>query len=149
MQCGLFVVFSVGWILDCDAEHFTEILAETVTRASLDTSPGFWDVSFNGSGVEAAGEFLFLCLCSADNGHGEEFFVDACVPFQDLEDFFAGAFFGQMGCVTFLPVELPCPEEWLRMLELPSYYRVPLVEAEGEVAVTSYPLGVVGVHDGF
>lgn len=53
-----------------------------------------------------------------------------------------------MCCVTLLPEEFPAPEEGYRVFELPSDNGVPLIEAQGEVPMTSYPLGVVGVHDG-
>jgi hypothetical protein len=54
-----------------------------------------------------------------------------------------------MSGVTLLPQELSCPKERLRMLELPPDYRVPLVELERQVTVTSDPFGVVRVHNSF
>lgn len=35
------------------------------------------------------------------------------------------------------------------MFEFPSYYRIPLVESIRQLLVASYPLGVIGVYDGF
>ena len=47
--------------------------------------------------------------------------------------------------MTFLPEEFAVAEERLRVLELPSYDAIPLIEFQGEVAMALDPLGVVWV----
>lgn len=54
-----------------------------------------------------------------------------------------------MGGVAFLPEELACAKEGLRVLELPADDRVPLVQFEREIAMGTDPFGVVGVHGSF
>src|SRR5512142_3149857 len=53
-----------------------------------------------------------------------------------------------MGRMALLPEELAGAQEGSRLLCLPSDHRVPLIQPEGEIAVTSDPLRVVWVHDG-
>lgn len=51
--------------------------------------------------------------------------------------------------MSFLPFKLACSEEWSGLLSLPSDDGVPLIEAEGKVAMTSDPLRVEWVEDNF
>ena len=51
--------------------------------------------------------------------------------------------------MAFLPVEFSAPEEGLGVFEFPSDHRVPQIATVGEVAMTPYPLSVVGIYDGF
>ena len=56
--------FFVGWILHDDVEHFAEVLAETMTRATLYAPTSLWNVTFYRCGVFSTREFLFVCLPS-------------------------------------------------------------------------------------
>lgn len=51
--------------------------------------------------------------------------------------------------VAFLPVEFSAPQEGLGVFEFPSNYGIPQIAPVGEVAMTPYPFGVVGIYDGF
>lgn len=77
----------------------------------LNSTSGGGDETFEGGGVQASGEFLFLGFHTWDDGNGEEVFVDLAVEVEDLSDFRVGFFFGEEGGVAFLPEELSGPEE--------------------------------------
>lgn len=143
----LLVVALGGGVLDGDTEHLTEVLAQTVGGTTLDTTTGGGDVALNGGGVETSGELLLLGLLTLDDGDGQKFLVDTSIEVEDCHNLFVGTLLGQVGRVALLPQELSSSEERLGVLELPTDDGVPLVELEGQVTVTSDPLGVVGVHD--
>ena len=52
-----------------------------------------------------------------------------------------------MSCVTLLPEEFSCPNEWCWVFELPPDNITPLVEQQGQVSVRSDPLCKGWVHD--
>lgn len=51
--------------------------------------------------------------------------------------------------MSFLPFKLACSEEWSGLLSLPSDDGIPLIKAEGKVAMASDPLRVEWVQDNF
>lgn len=144
----LLLGFRGGGVLDGDAKHLGEVLAETVGGGTLDTTSGGGDIALAGGGEETAGKLLLLGLAATDGGDGKELRVDARVVVENLKDFLLGGLARQVRSVALLPEELTGAEEGLRILELPADDRVPLVETERKVAVRADPLGVVGVHDG-
>lgn len=147
-RSGLLLVVALGGgVLDGDTEHLTEVLAQTVGGTTLDTTTGGGDVALNGGGVETTGELLLLGLLTLDNRNSQKFLVDTSIEVEDCHNLLVSTLLGQVGCVTLLPQELSGSEERLGVLELPTDDGVPLVELEGQVTVTSDPLGVVGVHD--
>ena len=46
-------------------------------------------------------------------------------------------------------MKLASAQEWHRMLEFPSYYRIPLIQAKGEISMTSNPFGIIRIHHCF
>jgi hypothetical protein len=116
---------------------------------ALDTPAVGGNVAFNCGGVIASCELFFLCLAAANNGDSEQFFIDSCIEFEDLEDFFSGELFCQMCCVSFLPQEFSSSKKGGCLFGFPSHNAVPLVEAERKVAVGANPLRVIGIHDCF
>lgn len=132
-----------GGILDLDVKHLGEVLTEAVGSSSLDTTASRRDKALNGRREKASGELLVLRLDTGDERDSEELLVDAAVKVEDLEDLLLGLSPGEERRVALLPEELARPEERLRVLELPTDDRVPLVETEREIAVGLDPLGVV------
>jgi hypothetical protein len=51
--------------------------------------------------------------------------------------------------MAFLPEKFSRAQEGLRMLELPTHHRIPLVELEGKISMAADPFGIIWVHDGF
>ena len=105
VQAVFLLTFFGRRIFDADVVHFAEVLAQAVACGALDAAARGGDVAFDRHRVLGAGEFLFFRLFAPDYGYSEEFLENAGVVFEDLEDFFAGAFFGQVCGVAFLPVE--------------------------------------------
>ena len=149
MDRGLLLVTLGGGILDGDVEHLAEVLPKTVRGTTLDTTASGGNVALHGGGVGTTGKLLLLRLLTLDHGNGQELLIDAGVQVQNLDDLLMGSILGQMSSVALLPQELTGSQERLGVLELPSHNGVPLVELEGKVTVTSDPLGIVWVHDGF
>ena len=54
-----------------------------------------------------------------------------------------------MCCVSFLPQELSCSNEWGRVLKLPSDYIGPLIEAQWQIPMRVDPFRIGRVHNGF
>ena len=119
---------------------------------SLDSAAVGGDEGLNGGGVETAGELLLLGLAALNDGHGQHLFVHAGVVVEDLKHFLLGLFLGGERAVAFLemtlsrggylPEELAGADEGGGVRELPANRVGPLVQAEGEVAVTADPAGV-------
>ena len=141
------VAFFPRWVFDRNAEHLGEVLTKAVGCRSLNSTPSGGDVPLTGGGEEASGELLLLSLTAFDGWDGEEFRVNARVPFENLENFFFSVFLGNMCCVAFLPEEFAGAEERLRVLKFPADDRIPLIQFEGEISVAADPFCVVGVHD--
>jgi hypothetical protein len=134
-------------ILDSDAEHLTEILAEAVGGTTLNTTAGSRYISFDGSGVETPSELLLFSLLTLYNRDGQELLVDLRIVVENLQNLLMSALLSKMCGVALLPKEFTGTKERLGVLELPSNDGVPLVELEGQVSVATDPLGVVRVHD--
>jgi hypothetical protein len=119
-----------------------------VGRTTLNTTAGSRDISFNGGGVETTSKLLLLRLLTLHNRDGQELFVDLRIVIENLQNLLMSTLLSKMRGVTLLPKKFTGTKERLRVLELPSNDGVPLVELEGQVSVTTDPLGVVRVHDG-
>lgn len=94
VQAVFLLAFFGRWVFDAYVVHFAEVLAQTMACGSLDAAASGGDVAFDRHRVLGAGEFLFFRLSTPYYGYGKEFFENAGVMFEDLEDFFASAFFG-------------------------------------------------------
>lgn len=114
---------------------------------TLDTATSAGNIALAGGGVESASELLLLSLLAGDGGDSKNVLVNALVPLKDLHNLLIGVLKAHMGGVTLLPQELAGAEERLGVLELPTDDRVPLVQAERQIAMRPDPLGIVGVHD--
>lgn len=137
------VLALLGGILDGNVEHLGEVLAQAVRGGTLDTTAVGGNVALDGGGVVTTSELLGLGLAATDDGDGEELLVNTGVELEDLENLLTGGLLGKVGGVTLLPHELTGTEEGSGLLGLPTDDRVPLVQAEGKIAMAADPLGVV------
>ena len=162
-------------VLEADVEHLAEVLAQVVTRPSLQ---GQWsrpsdcphlnaasidgDVGLDGRREVAAGELLALRLAPLHHGDGHQVRVDAGVQLEDLEHLLLRLAPTGERRVALLPQEFPGPQERRRMLELPALQSTghtvaygsgtdhdiaPLVQTDGQIAMRLNPFGEARVHD--
>lgn len=157
-------------VLNGNAKHFTEVLSESAAQGSmgqrsqpygggmrrislrsgsLDSSSICRDESFHGRCPAGASKFLCLCLLAAHHRNRQQLLKDGSVELQDLKNLLRCELLGEVSGVPLLPQELAGAEEWGCLLGFPPDDTVPLVQAQGEVAMGANPLGVVWVHDGF
>ncbi len=100
------------------------------------------DITFNGSCIITASELLVLCLLATHDWNGEQLLVDASIELEDFEHFLAGKLLSQVGRMSFLPKEFPCPKERSCLLGFPTDDAVPLIEAKGQITMAANPLRV-------
>jgi hypothetical protein len=96
----LLLTFLCRGILNGDTEHLTEVLAQTMGCATLDTTSSGRDVTFDGGSVETTGELLLLGLLALNNRNSEELLINLGVPFENYENFLAGSSFCKVCGVT-------------------------------------------------
>ena len=133
-------------VLVLDLEHLGEVLPEAVRGGALDAATRRGDKRLHGGGVEATRELLLLGLDARDDGHGEEFLVDAAVELEDATHLAVRLSLVGEARVPLLPQKLARADERRGVLELPSHDVAPLVELQREVAVGPDPVGDHGVH---
>mmetsp|Transcript_77439 Transcript_77439/g.185623 ORF Transcript_77439/g.185623 Transcript_77439/m.185623 type:complete len:295 (-) Transcript_77439:581-1465(-) len=146
-EIELFAAGVLG-VLEGDVEHLGEVLSQMVRRRSLNRSPGGRNEGLHGGGVVGAREGLRLGLGTPYHGNGEELLIDAGIQLQNCQDLFFCRGLLCIGCMTFLPEELPGAQEGRGLLHLPSDHAAPLVQPDGQVPVRLDPVGVCRVHGG-
>jgi len=77
------------------------------------------------------------------NGNSKQLLIDTGIKLKNLKHLLSSKSLGQMCGMSFLPHKLSCAKEWGCLLRFPTDDRVPLVKAEGQIAMASNPLGVV------
>lgn len=116
---------------------------------SLNTSAVTWNVKFNSGCVISTSEFLFLGFSTLDNWDSQHFLITVSVVVKNAENHFVSLFTCSMSSVTFLPQEFSSSDKRSGVLEFPSYYISPLVQAKRQVSVRVDPFSVTWIHNGF
>lgn len=115
--------------------------------SSLNSSSIFWDPSLNSGSTESSWEFLRLSFDSFADWNSQQLLIDLIIEIKIIIHFFLCFLKCSMGCMTFLPKELSCSNEWGWMLKLPSYNISPLIQFKREVSVTLDPVGISRIHN--
>ena len=140
------IFLAAGATGEVDVRRFGEVLPEEVTGAGLD---GFaiLDHGFDAQRLLRAREALALALLAFDDGNGEVVAHEGLIHVEHLRRLVERFVFGLVSGVPFLPEKLRSAQKDAGT-HFPAHHITPLIDEQGEIAVTLHPARKGRADDG-
>lgn len=118
-----------------------------VWSCTLNTSTTHWHVQLDGGCILSSRKPFIFGLCSLNNRHCKQFFVDRLVVVQNTSHKETSLLIWSMSSVPFLPQEFTSSNERSWMFKLPANNICPLIQQKRQVTMGMNPFCKTGIHD--
>mmetsp|Transcript_16690 Transcript_16690/g.27253 ORF Transcript_16690/g.27253 Transcript_16690/m.27253 type:complete len:413 (+) Transcript_16690:299-1537(+) len=137
------------FILIIDIKHLTKVLSQMMTRGTLNRTSSHWHIRLYRSSRMPTGKLLLLSLVPRNNRHSQQLLINPTIQIQRLPHHNIRILKRRMCRMTLLPQKLPRSQKRGGVLKLPPNHITPLIQLEGQIPMTSNPIGKRWVHDSF